>query len=90
MKITLRWCTILLEENVLFPNFEHRKLQMTQFLLVPRVTNAPGVQCIFLDAIESALTGTLFFPLYLSEVISPNIKCFFRIGKTFSSGKIHV
>ena len=30
-----------------------------------------------LDAIESALTRTLFFPLYLSECISANIKCFF-------------
>ena len=43
----------------------------------PRVTNAPGVQCIFLDGIEGALTGTLFFPLYLSDNISANIKCFF-------------
>ena len=39
------------------------------------------MQCIFLDAIESALTGTLFFPLYLSECISANIKCFFVLEK---------
>ena len=75
MKITFRWCTILLEENVLFLNFEHRKLQMTQFLLVP------GGAVHILDAIESALTGTLFFHLYLSDNISANIECFFASEK---------
>ena len=39
--------------------------------------NVPGLKCIILDAIESALTGMLFFPLYLSDNISANIKCFF-------------